>query len=239
MAPVRLEIAGALLARGQYRSIGSKNSAIKCAHVSAQEVWTDLHIQVASDAIRAGCRGRGPDRQAASLLSEELIDKMAEHRLHAHDLWPEEPVAVLVVVCAWLDREIESSSAVVEHVCVHEPQEGQAGCGWAEWKLLATKTDVAAQGTTRTLGCACPSPLCPVAAMRKVLGAAQRRGGGAGSPLLAAFRRSSSLHFIQRGDQTVRFERTLFDRSLPQGHRSMWMALAMVLGSSSCLVVGT
>ena len=129
MAPVRLEIAGALLARGQYRSIGSKNSAIKCAHVSARGVWTDLHIQVASDAIRAGCRGRGPDRQAASLLSEELIDKMAEHRLHAHDLWPEEPVAVLVVVCAWLDREIEPSSAVVEHVCVHEPQEGvEAPC---------------------------------------------------------------------------------------------------------------
>ena len=163
VSPARLEIAGALLTRGQYRSIESYISAIKRAHVSAQGVWTDLHMQVASDAIRAGCRGKGPGRQAAPLPLEELIDKMAEHRLHAHEHWPEEPASVLVVVCAWLVREIESSSAMVEHVCVHEPQDGQAGCRWAEWKLPATKTDTAAQGTTRSLGCACPSRLCPVA----------------------------------------------------------------------------
>ena len=64
------EIAGVLLAQGQYCSMKSYSSAIKRAHVSAQRAWTDLHIQIASGAIRAGSRGKGPGRQLAWLLWE-------------------------------------------------------------------------------------------------------------------------------------------------------------------------
>ena len=78
-------------------------------------------------------------------------------------------------------REIESSAAFLMSVTLHDPEPGgHANCGWAEWNLPGSKTDPVALGTTRSLGCACPSPLCPAAAMRRVVNVAKevatRRG---------------------------------------------------------------
>ena len=47
--------------------------------------------------------------------------------------------------------------------------------------LPASKNDTAAEGKTRSLGCACPSALCPVRTMSGTLS----QGGGLESPLIS------------------------------------------------------
>ena len=95
---------------------------------------------------------------------------MAEHRLHAHELWPEEPAALLSwCVCLTGSRD----RSVVGNI------------GTLEWKFPATKTDTAAHRTTQSRRHACLSRRCLVVAVRRNHGAAQRRGASAGSPLLA------------------------------------------------------
>eukprot|EP00971_Amphidinium_carterae_P137382 2722469-Amphidinium_carterae.1 len=43
------------------------------------------------------------------------------------------------------------------------------GCGVATLLLPVSKIDQLALGAERTHGCSCPSPLCPVAAVRRLL----------------------------------------------------------------------
>ena len=70
--------------------------------------------------------------------------------------------------------EVESSTAFLMSVTLHYPEPGErATCGWAQWNLPGSKTEPVALGTTRSLGCACPSQLCPAAAMRRVVNVAK------------------------------------------------------------------
>ena len=56
----------------------------------------------------------------------------------------------------------------MKDVTVHAPNK-PGNCGFAKWHLPRSKTDLQALGVHRSLGCACPSPLCPVAAMKRVM----------------------------------------------------------------------
>ena len=59
----------------------------------------------------------------------------------------------------------------LEDVTVNgEPGTGGCGAGaWAQLHLPVSKTDPQGRGAWRTLACACPSPVCPVAALMRVI----------------------------------------------------------------------
>ncbi|CAK0789745.1 unnamed protein product [Prorocentrum cordatum] len=169
-----VELAGALLRRGCYRSGAAYISAMKRQHVLLGSPWTDQLKLACSDAVRSLERGMGPARQADPLPIDRLRSQGALDQISrgSRDAWPAAGVDVMVASAAWMLREIESSAAMVQHIVFFDPMGEEEGpCGCAEWLLPASKADVRALGKKRCLGCACPAPLCPVAALRRVVGA--------------------------------------------------------------------
>ena len=173
LTPRRLEVAAALLRKGKYRSGPAYLSEIKKRYVEAGGGWS-LQLGARLRSLnRALNRGLGPPRKADEFPIEAAVE-IPESRLEAArtPTWPTACMPTMIACCAWLLRELESSSASLSDVTLHEP-EGLRGCGWAEWVLPACKTDTAANGITRSLSCACPSKLCPVAALRAVATASE------------------------------------------------------------------
>ena len=160
------ELAAALLTKGKYRSGKAYLAMMKRLHVEDDHEWTAKHALAMRDLSRAIARGQGPAKQAGPLpllrIAELPRAKLSRVR---KAYWPAAGVDAAIISCAWLLREMESSTARRGDV-VHK--DGR-GCGWIEWKLPVSKTDQKAEGTTRSLACACPSVLCPVAAMVRVL----------------------------------------------------------------------
>ena len=169
----KLVLAGALLKEGGYRSACLYLASIKRGHVQAGYAWTEQLALEMSDVKRAVLRGRGPDRQADPLPLHS-ISKLPKRILEKsrNDDWPAAGRDAAVVCCAWLCREVEASTAFEDAVTLHPGEEDT--CGWAEWDMPASKADWLALGKVRALSCACPSLLCPVAAMRRVKLAAER-----------------------------------------------------------------
>ena len=64
----------------------------------------------------------------------------------------------------WLLREVEVAGLQVRDVTV----EAGHGCGVAVIDISSSKTDAQARGVSRRHGCACPSHLCPVKAVRRL-----------------------------------------------------------------------
>ena len=178
----KLELAGALLKAGGYRSGALYLTAMKHLHVKAQHEWTQQHCLAYKDAVRSLERGLGPARRADEFPVDELADPSARGRIESvrAPSWPAARVDAIIISAAWLLREIESSSACLQAVTVHEPTQESEGCGWVEWHFPASKTDARALGATRALGCACPTPLCPVAAMRRVCSVSRSVASGVG-----------------------------------------------------------
>ena len=163
----KLLLAAALLKDGGYRSACLYLAMMRRMHVQHGFSWTEQLAQEFTDVKRAVLRGLGPDKQAGPLpiveigrlTEEELAKKKGPH-------WPAAGRDVAIVSCAWLCREVEVSTAFAGAITIHECKKG--GCCWAEWDLPASKADWIALGKKRSLGCACPSPLCPAAAMKRV-----------------------------------------------------------------------
>ena len=176
ITPARLEIAAALLKKGRYRAGGAYLTAIKRFYIRHGGRWSEELALVVSDVSRSLTRGQGPPRQADPLPLEQIskLDPGSIRRL-CKTYWPAAGVDVAIVACAWMMREIETAAAAVADITVHS--DGTGGCGWAEWLLPASKTDTKAHGTVRSLACACPSPLCPVGALRRVHGVAVQLAG--------------------------------------------------------------
>ena len=61
-------------------------------------------------------------------------------------------------------REIELANIKYSGVSFQK----ERGCGVATLKVAVSKTDWTAKGSERSHGCCCPSPLCPVAALRRL-----------------------------------------------------------------------
>ena len=186
----RVELAGALLKKGGYRSARSYLSTIKRLHIEAGHQWTDQHALAMSDARKACERGMGPADQADPLPLDDILahDVEALGELAAgKDMWPAAGLDAAIISCAWLLREIESSLAMLSHVEIFDAKAGCTGCGWARWRLPASKTDPQALGVTRALGCSCVFGLgvsrsCPVAAMRRVVAAGRKMCVNQGEP---------------------------------------------------------
>jgi hypothetical protein len=78
---------------------------------------------------------------------------------------------VMSVASWWLLREIELAAVTLQQVTFLPG----AGCGLAVIDLPVSKADPMAHGKVRSLSCACPSPACPVVALRTLWRHAQQR----------------------------------------------------------------
>ena len=149
--------------------------AMKRAHVDREYKWTPALAQKWRNVIRAGRRGRGPDKRADVLPLDILCDlppeSVEEYRTLA---WPAAGLAVAIVVSAWATRELESGSALLEAVTLQAPRGDEGPCGVAFWNLPVSKADVAALGKVRCLACSCPNADCPVRAMHTVVEASRK-----------------------------------------------------------------
>ena len=186
----KLELAAALLRAGGYRSAMGYLSTIRRHHVRAGHCWTDRLQVYWKDVKRAVIRDIGPPLQADPFPVDLLVQGQNLNRLEVHrgQEWPAAGVDAIIVQCAWLLREVEASNAVLEDVTLHAA-ENRGPCGWARWHLPRSKTDMQALGVYRSLSCACPSLLCPVSAMCRVVQKAElvattKGAGRAKAPLI-------------------------------------------------------
>ena len=127
MAPVsvqRLEVAAACLRRGGYRSAEQYLIEIKRVHVKSGHPWSSEHSMVYKECVRAIKRGMGPDRQADALAIEEFASLPASTiKKFTRDYWPSAGVDAAIISCAWLLREVESSSAFLGSVQIDPRQQ--------------------------------------------------------------------------------------------------------------------
>ena len=151
--------AAVLKARG-YRSASQCLYTMKREHCVQGHKWsTRLALEMAG-CKRSCARGIGPARQADPLRLTPSF--MSGAYTPCSLLSGREAI---VVGSWWLLREAELASLRRKDVSLV----AGTGCGVAIVGLAASKTDPTARGVTRTLGCACPSTLCPVKAVRAVL----------------------------------------------------------------------
>ena len=158
----RLKLRGgaAVLKHGEYRSAAQYMYAMKRWHIRSGHRWSLRLSLELRECIRSCERGMGPALQAQPLkLTPSLMAGGAR------------PVALkagidaVLVGAWWLLREIELSALRRKDCTVAVGP----GCGVATLELAVSKADPAAKGVRRTLACACPSALCPVAATRRLL----------------------------------------------------------------------
>ena len=177
----KLRLAAALLRRGGYRSAPAYLYAVKRASVTPGHSWTDgLQVEL-SDAVRATTRGLGPAAQAEP-FDMNMVAKLAEDdaRTDVGGDGPEHPRDAVLVASWWLLREIELSTATVGQTSFSGPCGQEAPRASATILLPVSKSDPTALGRRRALGCSCPSPACPVAALRRLVS-----GRASTAPLLA------------------------------------------------------
>ena len=177
LTPDKIELAAALLKEGGYRSACLYLATMKRLHIQAGYGWSDQLALEMADFKRAVLRGRGPDRQADPLPLNS-IGKLTEEEVEAarRDYWPAAGRDAAIVCCAWLTREVEASTAFEGAVTMRPGEKDEGEC--ASWNMPASKADWLALGKVRTHGCACPSPLCPACAMKRVLKTARKENTG-------------------------------------------------------------
>ncbi len=156
----KLKAAAAALKAAKYRSAEQYLYAMRKEHLVLGHSWSEALAVELRDSRRSCGRGLGPARQAQPLP------------LDAATLRGELPppsvllagVEVILTGCWFLLREIEVANIRVEDLVLG----AGAGCGSVTLNISVSKTDPCAKGAYRTLGCACPSLLCPVAAARRL-----------------------------------------------------------------------
>ena len=188
--PAKIALAAALLRKGGYRSAPAYLSACKREHVRLGHPWSEAHDLEMRDCMRAVTRGLGPARQAEPFdlkavgeIDEEsnLLLPLATH--------PALPKQAVVFASWWLLREIELASIMVSQITLSGrvvqldagdfDVEGST-CGTATVDLPVSKADVRALGKRRTLRCACPSALCPLATAKFLVDQARARPSSSG-----------------------------------------------------------
>ena len=179
----KLKLLGALLKKNGYRSGTTYVSDAKRTHLELNHPWSEQLALAHKDVARALTRGLGPARQAQP-IPLHLFANLPEV--------PGLPVAgtllrprdAALVGCWWLLREIELAALTIDQLTIIPG----IGCGEAVLDLPIDKTDPQGRGKKRRHLCACPSLICPVAAVRRLSEAAgdkddnplvSRVGGGA------------------------------------------------------------
>jgi hypothetical protein len=170
--PDSLRLAAGLLRKGGYRSAEMYLSTFKNAHVRLGYHWTEQLALEHTECIRAVRRGLGPPRRADALPLDDIgsIRVQEEDPLETpHTLAVSRDVAI--VSSWWMLREIELAAATIGQLTIEarNPEGSPNGlCGRAVFNLPVSKSDYRALGKIRTHNCACPSPVCPVAAAQRL-----------------------------------------------------------------------
>ena len=148
-----------MLRAGGYRTASQYLYTLKKAHVKQGHQWTEGLTALLGDLKRGCARGLGGPRQADALGLDKYDP--ATPFIHAGVKHPAEAV---ITGAWWLLREIEVANIRAADVLI----EAGPGCGIATINVSASKTDYKARGCRRTLGCVCPSAICPVRAVAKL-----------------------------------------------------------------------
>ena len=173
LTPESLKLAAGLLRKGGYRSAEMYLSTFKNAHIRLGHQWTEQHALEHTECTRAVRRGLGPPRQADALPLDQIgsipvPDEDPFEPAHTHAVSRD----VAIVASWWMLREIELAAATIGQLTI-EPRNDPHNthndlCGRAVFNLPVSKSDYRALGKIRTHNCACPSPVCPVAAAQRL-----------------------------------------------------------------------
>ena len=165
LTPGKIALAAALLIKGAYRSGKLYIGAMKQQHIALGHAYPAGLAQEYRESRRAVTRGLGPARQAEELdltgINTIPKDVWVKQGRALGPCWIKEAI---VIGAWWMTREVELSAAKAEHLTFIKGE----GCGGCTWLLPVSKNDHMALGKKRTHWCACPSPLCPVAAAKKL-----------------------------------------------------------------------
>ena len=152
----KLRGAAARLKASGYRSAGQYLYSLKREHVARGHVWTGRLTMELVNCKRSCLRGIGPPKKAPPL---DLVNWDAAKAYLPTAL--EAGASAVLVGCWWLMREIELAG-----MRRGDMEFSGGACGVATLNLPVSKSDPQAKGCLRSLGCACPSALCPVRAAR-------------------------------------------------------------------------
>ncbi len=185
----KLRLAGALLKQGKYRSSSQYLYSLKKAHTAQGGRWTTMMAIVFRDVKRSCDRGLGPPRQADALP----LAALSATGSYAGGVLANATAAILTGAW-WMLREIELANLTGADVSICAGR----GCGVAAVLVSASKTDWRAKGLTRRHGCACPSILCPVRAVRTLLRDAAARNAMDGPLVLSRDGRGATKQHVER-----------------------------------------
>ena len=155
-----IDLAGALLKAGEYRSAAQYLAALKREHISKGHDWSDSLQQAVTDAVRSCMRGVGPDKCCPSLDLRRL-ENLDNAQVAPVDGGPlRNPLDVVVLFSLFACREIEAALRTKGQIKIEQA----TGCGVVSLFLPASKTDPKGAGVLRKQGCAChrSASLCPV-----------------------------------------------------------------------------
>ena len=162
----KLTLAGALLKRGGYRSAKQYLYSLKKQHTCEGGAWEPGLASWFKDVKRSCERGLGGSKQADALPLGRAAAGHEYTGLHLVNA-----TEALLVGVWWMLREVELANITKQDTAFVEG----VGCGVAALHISASKTDAKARGIWRRHGCACPSRLCPVKALKKLVASAGKQ----------------------------------------------------------------
>ncbi len=175
-----IDVAGALLKKGSYRSAHLYLQMMKRVHIEEGHSWSEALELAMKDAIRSCLRGKGPDKSCPSMDMRQLA---SISELDPIPGGPQRPRDTVILFAHFACREIEAALRIRSQIAVVPSEEN---CGVVSMFLPASKVDPKGCGVLRRLGCSCKtSPeLCPVAAASRIIENNDKHGGSPSDPFL-------------------------------------------------------
>ena len=175
-----IDVAGALLKKGSYRSAHLYLQMMKRVHIEEGHSWSEALELAMKDAIRSCLRGKGPDKSCPSMDMRQLA---SISELDPIPGGPQRPRDTVILFAHFACREIEAALRIRSQIAVVPSEEN---CGVVSMFLPASKVDPKGCGVLRRLGCSCKtSPeLCPVAAASRIIENNDKHGGPPSDPFL-------------------------------------------------------
>ena len=175
----KINLIGALLKAGCYRSSPQYFSCFKRQHVCLGHEWTDQLALAVKDALRSITRGMGPEKRCPALDLRE-VGKIEE--IDPVPQGPYFPKSTVIFFAHFAAREMEAALRQRCQITFHEGK----GCGVVAMYLPSSKTDPAGAGVLRRQGCSCGvnADLCPVAHARRIYEFGTRNGASDNDPFL-------------------------------------------------------
>lgn len=168
-----IKITVAILRSAGYRAIRSFLYEAKDRHIRSGYPWSEVLQAAVEDAKRVADRARG-----AVHKSDEVRPEVWKSVLESEGWDPESELAepgaprsgiwTWVVGTAFVLREVELSSLVIDGACITFDALDKT----CTLKLPVSKTDPSGRGAARSLGCKCDqrrNVLCPVHAVRDIM----------------------------------------------------------------------